>query len=172
MAIPSYKKFSADEYPIKDIGNTRIGILNTEWNPEIITSMTTSCIDTLKELGIQPDNILLNTVPGSYELPLGAKYMLNSSYKPDAIICLGCVIKGATKHDDYINHAISKNISQLSVVSGIPVIFGVLTTNTTQQAIERAGGEHGNKGEESALTALKMISLKEKLSSQSNKISF
>lgn len=172
MAIPNYNKFSLEAYPIKNIEGTVIGIVNTEWNSKIIDKLTNSCLATLKAIGINSDNIHTYTVPGSYELPLGAKFLLGSNLKPDAVICLGCVIQGATKHDDYINHTIARNISQLSLVSGNPVIFGVLTTNTEEQAEERAGGAHGNKGEESALTALKMISLKEKLAGQSKKISF
>ena len=114
----------------------------------------------------------IHYVPGSYELPLGAKYALGSQSKPDAIICLGCVIQGETKHDDYINYTIAEHISQLSLLSGTPIIFGVLTTNNKEQSLERSGGKHGNKGKECAESALKMISLKEKLSQKGNKIKF
>ena len=172
MALPSYQKFDINEYPIKDIQNLKIGILRTEWNPEIIDKLVTSCELTLIEQGLSKDRITIHKVPGSYELPLGAKYMLSSNIKPDAIICLGCVIQGETKHDDYINHTIARSLAQLGIVSGIPIMYGVLTTNTAQQAYERAGGAHGNKGEECALGALKMISLKESLSHSSGKISF
>jgi 6,7-dimethyl-8-ribityllumazine synthase len=172
MAIPSYRGFSLEEYPIKEIEDLCIAIVRTEWNSAIVDKMELSCADILERSGVKSDNIHQFVVPGSYELPLGAKYVLSSTLKPDAIICLGCVIQGETKHDDYINHTIARNISQLSLISGTPVIFGVLTTNTLLQAEERAGGAHGNKGEECALTALKMISLKEKLSSQTKKIRF
>ncbi len=172
MAIPTYQEFSLEEYPIKDLEKVKIGIVRTEWNPDIIESLVSSCQDSLLSIGIDPENIEIYTVPGSYELPLGAKYLLASRQKPDAVICLGCVIQGQTKHDDYINHTIARNISHLSLVSSTPVIFGVLTTNTKEQAIERAGGAHGNKGEESAQAALKMLSLKQKLSNKAGTISF
>lgn len=172
MAIPDYKAYSTDEFPIENLKDKRIVIVRTEWNSEIVDKIERACQEQLKKIGLEDQNVQVYTVPGSYELPLGAKYVLGSSLKPDAVICLGCVIKGETKHDDYINHTIARNISQLSLISGTPVIFGVLTTNTLAQAHERAGGAHGNKGQECALTALKMISLKEKLSSTSKKIRF
>lgn len=172
MAIPSYEGFTLDKYPLKEVENLCIVIVRTEWNSSIVDKMHQSCMEQLVKCGLNSDNLHEFVVPGSYELPLGAKYVLGSTLKPDAIICLGCVIQGETKHDDYINHTIARNISQLSLISGTPVIFGVLTTNTKEQAEERAGGAHGNKGEECAFTALKMISLKEKLSSQAKKIRF
>lgn len=172
MATPNYNSFSFEQYPIKDVESLKIGIVKTEWNPEIISKLESSCMETLFDLGIKKENVEVFTVPGSYELPLGIKYLLGSHLKPNAIICLGCVIQGETKHDDYINHTIARSIAQIGLVSSIPVMFGVLTTNTLEQALARAGGDHGNKGEECAIGALKMLSLKEKLSSTGGKISF
>jgi 6,7-dimethyl-8-ribityllumazine synthase len=172
MAEANYKKFDIKKYPLKDIKSLSIGIVYTEWNTEIIDRLLNACKKNLKSLGIDPSNVHEAVVPGSFELPSGAKYMLNSSVKMDAIICLGCVIQGETKHDDYINHATAKAISALNLTSNTPVIFGLLTTNNKQQAIERSGGSRGDKGAECAMAALKMISLKEKLGASKGKISF
>ncbi len=101
-------------------------------------------------------------VPGAFELTTGAQ-MLSSVPKFEAIICLGCVIKGETKHDEYINHAVANGLTQLSLRIKKPVIFGLLTTNNLKQAKDRAGGKHGNKGIEAALTAVRMLALKKKL---------
>lgn len=172
MAKPNYSNFETERYPVRDIEGLKIAIVKSEWNPDIIERMHASCVDELLSHSIPTDHISIHTVPGSYELPLGAKYILGGVNKVDAVICLGCVIQGQTKHDDYINHSIAQSISQLSLVSGVPVIFGVLTTNTAEQAEARSGGDHGNKGSESAIAALKMISLKQQMSQTAGKISF
>ena len=172
MAKPDYNLFDKEEYPIEDLKDLSIGIIRTEWNHKIVDHITASCHQSLIDLGVPAENIHISKVPGSFELPTGAKYMANSHHKPHAVICLGCVVQGATKHDDYINHTIARAISQLSLVSNKPIIFGVLTTNTMEQAEERAGGSHGDKGIESAHAALKMISLKQQLAEKGKKISF
>lgn len=172
MGAPDYSLYKAEDYPIKEIESLRIAIIHTEWNPQIVGLLTSSCKEELLSHGLQPDNLLIHKVPGSYELPMGTKLVLGSQERADAIICLGCVIQGETKHDDYINHTIARSLNQLGLVSGIPVIFGVLTTNTLDQALARADGSHGSKGKESAIAALKMISLKESLGQKSKKISF
>ena len=136
----------------------KLGIVDTEWNPEIIRSMKVSARNTLTEAGLSEDQWTELTVPGAFELPMGAKILLENG-KYDAIICLGCVIKGETKHDEYISNAVAGGIMTLSVMSGKPVIFGVLTPNDHQQALDRAGGRHGNKGIEAAHTAISMIHL-------------
>jgi len=172
MAEADYSLYNSKDYPLKDIGALRISVVCSEWNSEIIDVLETSCVKELKDAGVNESYIRIHKVPGSYELPMGAKLVLGSSEKQDAVICLGCVIQGQTKHDDYINHTIARSINQISLVSGIPVIFGVLTTNTREQAIARADGSYGSKGAESAIAALKMISLKETLASKTGKISF
>ncbi|MEL6389797.1 MAG: 6,7-dimethyl-8-ribityllumazine synthase [Bacteroidota bacterium] len=173
MATPNYPEYTQDRYPIKEVKALNIAIIYSEWNSEVIDPMMSSCIDSLKGFGIEENNITSFSVPGSYELPLGAKMVLGSTNKPDAVICLGCVIQGETKHDDYINHTIARGLAQLGLLSGKPVIYGVITTNNLEQAKERAGGAHGNKGSEAAQAALKMISLKEATSlSAGGKISF
>jgi 6,7-dimethyl-8-ribityllumazine synthase len=133
----------------------RFGIVLSEWNSEITFKLYEGCHQTLLENGVKEEDIFLRVVPGSYELPFGARQVMVEE-KPDAVICLGCVIKGETDHDVYINQAVANGIMQLGLTSGIPVIFGVLTPNNRQQAEERSGGKHGNKGVESAVTALRM----------------
>jgi 6,7-dimethyl-8-ribityllumazine synthase len=98
-------------------------------------------------------------VPGAFELPAGAR-MLNGQHKIDAVICLGCVIKGETSHNEYINHAVANGLVNLSLATGKPFIFGVLTPNDEQQALDRAGGQYGNKGVEAAVTAIRMAALR------------
>jgi len=172
MAAPDYSSYKAKDYPIANIDEIKVSIVRTEWNRDIVDLLESSCLDELKKLGVNPEHIKVHKVPGSYELPMGTKLVLGGPNQQDAIICLGCVIQGETKHDDYINHTIARSINQLGLVSGTPVIFGVLTTNTQEQAMARADGSHGAKGTESAIAALKMISLKESLNSKSKKISF
>ncbi len=136
----------------------KIGVVTAQWNREITFSLRDACIETLLQQGIEEENIISVLVPGSFELPSGAK-MLLSQFSLDAVICLGCVIKGDTRHDEYISQAVSVGIMQLSIASGKPVIFGVLTPNNQEQAQDRAGGKYGNKGVEAANTALQMIQL-------------
>ncbi len=149
----------------------RIGIVTTEWNVEIVTSLLDAAKKTLKDAGLDKEQIISLVVPGAFELPLGAKLMMESG-KIDAIICLGCVIKGETSHDEHINRSVSSALMQLGLMSDIPVIFGVLTTSNEAQALERSGGKKGNKGQEAAMSALKMIDLKKSISKQKKKIGY
>ena len=158
MANPTENIYSLNNYEIESIDSIRITIVNTEWNPDIIAQLTTSCLDTLADLGIDKSHVDTITVPGSFELPLGAKYVLDSKDKPDAVICLGCVIQGETRHFDFICSAVANGLTEVGLKYDKPVIFGVLTPDTYQQALDRAGGKHGNKGDEAAITAIKMLS--------------
>lgn len=144
--------------PIILLKEAKIGIVTADWNEDITYALRDACIATLKEHGVDDGDIININVPGAFELPTGAK-MLLANNKLDAVICLGCVIKGDTKHDEYISNAVAMGIMSLSVASGKPVIFGVLTPNDMQQAIDRAGGKYGNKGVEVGMTAIKMIQL-------------
>jgi 6,7-dimethyl-8-ribityllumazine synthase len=139
----------------------RVGIVFAEWNPRIIGALTEGAIDTLKKYGIQESNIVLQPVPGSFELVLGAD-LVTQYQNVDAVICIGCLIKGDTPHFEYISEAVSSGIMQLNIKYSMPFIFGVLTTLNEQQALDRAGGIHGNKGAEAAVAALKMIKIKER----------
>lgn len=139
--------------------NIRIAIVVSEWNHEVTESLYAGALDTLKAAGITRDHIKRINVPGSFELPLGAQWMA-SQEKIDAVICIGCVIQGETKHFDFICQACADGITNVSLKFNKPVIFGVLTPNNQKQALDRAGGKHGNKGDEAAATALKMLSIR------------
>ncbi len=146
---------------LEDVDKIQIGIIRSSWNENITRALLEGALSTLAEAGIKRENIKIENVPGGYELPMGAK-LLMSHGSLDAVICLGCVVKGETDHDKYINQAVANGLMQLGLLSGIPCIFGLLTVNDQQQALERAGGKHGNKGVEAAATALNMIALKQK----------
>ncbi|MCF8258613.1 MAG: 6,7-dimethyl-8-ribityllumazine synthase [Flavobacteriales bacterium] len=140
----------------------RFGILVSEWNTDVTGKLYRGAVETLRKHGATVDNIVMRQVPGSFELTLGAK-MMAERLEFDAIICLGCVIRGETPHFDYICQAIAKGITDLNVLLGIPFVFGVLTTDTLEQALDRAGGKHGNKGDEAAITAIKMAALQQEI---------
>jgi 6,7-dimethyl-8-ribityllumazine synthase len=137
----------------------RFGIVYSEWNTPITGALKDGAISTLKQFGAKEQNISLHAVPGSFELTLGAQYVAEFT-EADAIICLGCVIQGETRHFDFICDAVAKGITDLNIKYNLPVIFGVLTPDNMQQAIDRAGGKHGNKGSEAAITAIKMLGLR------------
>ena len=143
--------------PLKNVKSIRIGIAVSEWHPEVTEELFEGAIKILVMNGIKKSNIVRKNTPGSYELPLAAQYFLNKKYH--AVICLGCVIKGETDHYEYICSAISKGIMGVSLSHSKPVAFGVLTTNTLEQALNRAGGKFGNKGVEAAEAALKMLAI-------------
>ena len=147
------------------------GIIVADWNAEITHALYEGCYDTLLKHGAKEDNIHTAQVPGSFELPAGAK-MLADRHKLDAVICLGCVIKGETPHNEYINNAVAAGLTNLSMVYGRPFVFGLLTPNTLQQAQDRAGGKHGNKGVEAAATAIRMAALKHSLKDNQQRIGF
>jgi 6,7-dimethyl-8-ribityllumazine synthase len=140
----------------------KFGIVVSEWNYEITGAMAKAAAETLLLHGTIDGDILIKHVPGSYELTLGAQYLADYT-DVDAVICIGCVIQGETPHFDYICQAVAKGITRVALDNGLPVIFGVLTTLTMQQAIDRAGGKHGNKGVEAAITAIKMVALENDL---------
>ena len=147
--------FNKDSLP--DSSNMKIGIVVSQWNNKITDGLYNGAYTTLIESGISENNIEKIEVPGSFELIFGAKILCRKDV--DAIICLGSVIKGETKHFDYVCQAVSNGIKDLNISLDIPVIFGVLTDNTMEQAVNRSGGKHGNKGVEAAVTAIKMVHL-------------
>ena len=142
--------------------NTRIGIVVSEWNDRITDSLLKGAEECLLEHGIAKDSILVKHVPGSFELPLGAKWLLERT-DVDAVICIGCIIQGETRHFDFIAQAVADGIMKVGLKYSKPVIFSVLTCNTMEQAEDRAGGKHGNKGVEGAVSALKMLALENDL---------
>lgn len=147
------------------------GIVVSDWNSHITHKLFEGCKATLLEHEAVEDNIHILQVPGSFELPVGAK-MVASRHKVDAVICIGCVIQGETKHNEYINHAVATGLTNLGIASGIPIIFGVLTPNTEEQALDRAGGKYGNKGVEAAVTAIRMAGLKGELKKSVKRIGY
>lgn len=162
------------EYQSNEIPNGsqfKVGIVVARWNNTITDNLLSGCKDTLIEHGVPSNQIFVEKVPGSYELPLGAS-ILDQKYKTDAVICLGCVIKGSTSHNEYINQSVASSLMQLSLVRQKPFIFGVLTPNNMEQAEERSGGKHGNKGVEAAVTALEMIGLSKRLKNSDKSIGF
>ena len=153
MATKNLSEYNAAKVP--DASNMTFGIVVSEWNPEITGALLDGAVKTLEKHGTLPENIHVKTVPGSYELIYGAHQMtLNGGY--DAIIVLGCVIRGDTPHFDYICEGVTNGIARLNATSETPVVFGLLTTNNLEQAKERSGGKLGNKGDECAVVAIKM----------------
>lgn len=159
------KKVNLSDYDASQIpcgADFKIGIVSAEWNPEITNALLEGAYDTLLKHGVVEENILVERVPGSYELSTGADLMLHHT-DVDAVICIGCVIQGDTRHFDFICEAVSQGLTNVSINYHKPVIFTLLTTNDMQQALDRCGGKHGNKGVEGAVTALKMVALERKL---------
>ncbi|MCY1511980.1 6,7-dimethyl-8-ribityllumazine synthase [compost metagenome] len=134
----------------------KIAIVVAEWNAKITGALYEGALQTLLKHGVTKDNIITAAVPGSFELSAAAEILLNRKADLNAVICIGCVIQGDTKHFDFICEAVANGITNVSIKHSKPVIFGVLTTNNEEQAMDRAGGKHGNKGDEAAITALKM----------------
>ena len=147
-----------DQGSVPDAGKMTFGIVVSDWNHDITSSLLNGALNTLKKHGAKNKNIIVRHVPGSFELTIGAQ-LLAESYDVDAIICLGCVIQGDTPHFTYICQSVTYGITKLNLDYGIPFIFGVLTTLNHDQALERSGGKHGNKGDEAAVTAIKMVAL-------------
>lgn len=148
-------------YDMNSVPNAKemkFGIVVSEWNYEVTGAMAQSAIDTLKKHGAADKNIQVKHVPGSFELTLGGQYF-GEYTEVDAVICLGCVIQGETRHFDFVCQGVTHGITELNMTYNIPFIFGLLTTDTQQQAIDRSGGKHGNKGDEAAVTAIKMVQL-------------
>jgi 6,7-dimethyl-8-ribityllumazine synthase len=148
--------------PIPNGKGMRIGIVVAEWNTEITNTLKEGAVKTLLQNGVTEKDILVKYVPGSFELTMGAQFLCEDK-TVDAVITLGCVIQGETRHFDFICDAVAQGVTNVSVKYNKPVIFGVLTPDTLQQAEDRAGGKHGNKGDEAAVTALKMVALKKEL---------
>ena len=136
----------------------KIAIVISEWNEEITDSLYEGAFNTLVQHGIQKQNIIKAYVPGSFELSLGAQKMARKK-NVDAVICLGCVIQGETRHFEFICQSVAQGLKDVALKFDKPVIFGVLTTDTFQQALDRAGGKYGNKGDEAAITSIKMLNL-------------
>ena len=159
MATENKNLSQYDKNIIPNAESLRFGIITSQWNEQITYGMRNGVIETLKDCGVIDDNILLWEVPGSFELVHAAKRMLDTT-EVDAIIVIGCVIQGETRHFDFVCQGVTQGIAQLNAEqSKVPVIFCVLTDNTFQQSLDRSGGKLGNKGVEAAITAIKMAVL-------------
>ena len=161
MATEFKNLSSYDPDSIPNGKGKRVAIVVSEWNRSITGNLLKGAYNTLIKFGVDSDNIIIEYVPGSYELTFGAKVMIEKA-NVDSVIVLGCVIQGETPHFTFVCDSVTEGTTKLNLNYDIPVIFGLLTTNTLEQAIARSGGRHGNKGDEAAITALKMIELKER----------
>lgn len=150
----SAKIFSGDKLSVS--------IVVSQWHKDVTDALLEGAFQVLEKTDIHKLSIEVINVPGSYELPLGAQWAIDT-YSPDAVICLGCIIRGETPHFNYISKAVADGIMQLNLKHNIPVIFGVLTTDTVKQASQRSGGKHGNKGTDAATAAIEMVELRNKL---------
>ena len=159
-ALKNLSDYNAETVPSAD--GMRFAVVVSEWNTEVTEALYSGAKETILKFGAKEEDIVRRNVPGSFELTLGAQLMAERK-EFDAVICIGVVIQGETKHFDFICDAVSKGITDLNMKYNLPVIFGVLTPNTMQQALDRAGGVHGNKGDEAAITAIKMAALKKEL---------
>ena len=157
MATTNNNLSDFNKESLPNSSNMKIGIVVSQWNNIITDGLYNGTYTTLIDSGVSENNIEKIEVPGSFELIFGAKMLSRKSV--DAIICLGSLIKGETKHFEYVCYAVSNGIKDLNITLNIPVIFGVLTDNTMEQAVNRSGGKHGNKGIEAAVTAIKMAHL-------------
>ena len=161
MATENTNLSNYDSTTLPDATHLRFGIVVSEWNPTITEGLLKGAVDTLLDCGVDESNIRTIHVPGSFELIYGAKKMQQQLV--DAVITIGSVIKGETKHFDFVCDGVTQGIKDLNILYDVPVIFCVLTDNNLQQSIERSGGIHGNKGVEAAVTAIKMAHLRHTL---------
>ncbi len=157
MATQYHNLSDYDPTTMPDASAMKVGIVVAEWNYEITSKLLDGAVNTLTSNGVQASNIVVEWVPGSFELVFGARVMARNNM--DVVIVLGCVIRGDTPHFEYVCSGVTQGITQLNLTEQIPFIFGLLTNDTMQQSIDRAGGIHGNKGDEAAVTAIKMAFL-------------
>ena len=141
--------------------DARVGVVAARFNAAIVDELLRGCVARLEERGLSGNQVSVHRVPGAFELPVAARLLADAGF--DAVICLGCVVRGDTPHFDYVAGETARGIQQVAVTTGIPVIFGVLTTNTEQQALDRAGGTHSHAGVNAADAAIEMIALADKL---------
>lgn len=152
------KNLSAFDSAVPSAEEMKFGIVVSEWNTPITEALLKGAVNTLKNAGCADHNILIKYVPGTFELSLGAQFFAEYT-DVDAVIALGCVIQGDTRHFDFVCQGVTQGVTQLMITWNMPIAFGVLTTDNMQQALDRAGGVHGNKGDEAAATAIKMVKL-------------
>ncbi|WP_340066953.1 6,7-dimethyl-8-ribityllumazine synthase [Ascidiimonas aurantiaca] len=161
MATENKNLSAYDKSTIPSARGLRFGIVVSEWNSNITEALCKGAIDTLTDCGAEANTIIRWDVPGSFELVFGCRKIIEK-HQPDAVIAIGSVIQGETRHFDFVCEAVAQGIKDVNVTGKVPVIFCVLTDNTLQQAIDRSGGKHGNKGTEAAIAAIKMAVLGKK----------
>ncbi len=157
------KNLSDQNFEGLDASKMRIAIVVSEWNASITSNLLKGAKNSLLKANIKKENLIIKHVPGSFELPIAAQMILEADQTVDSVICLGCVIQGETKHFDFVCQGVSQGIKDVSLKYNKAVIFGVLTDNTLQQSMDRSGGKHGNKGDEAAVTAIKMVTFQKGL---------
>lgn len=160
MATANKNLSTYNKEEIPNAKDFKFGIVVSEWNPEITESLFQGAFDALRENGVLKENIVRWNVPGSFELVYGAKKMIESFEMLDALVVIGVVIQGETKHFDFVCQGVTKGIVDLNVKGDTPIIFCVLTDNHIQQSLDRSGGRHGNKGTEAGIAAIKMAQLR------------
>lgn len=156
------KNLSHISNELPDGSNYKIGIVVSEYYSEITENLLAGCLEIFSKQNVQQHNLVIEYAPGTFELPIACQ-RLNRWHKLDAVIALGCVVKGETDHDKYINQSVANALQEMALKYGKPFMFGVLTPNNYQQALDRAGGKHGNKGHEVAAATLKILALENKL---------
>lgn len=161
MATKNHNLSDYDINSVPDATGMKFGIVVAEWNENITASLLDGAKQTLMKNGVFPEDITVMTVPGSFELVYGASQMVKTGM--DAVIAIGCVIRGDTPHDRYICQGVTSGLARLNAVQDVPVIYGLITTLDMEQAEERAGGKMGNKGDECAITAIKMVDFKRRM---------
>lgn len=162
MATENKNLSEYDKATLPNAKDFKVGIVVSEWNDTVTNGLYRGAEEALLDCGMQLENILRWNVPGSFELIFGAKKMLDTFEDMDAVIVMGCVIKGETMHFEFVCEGVTQGIKDLNLMYEIPIIFCVLTDNNEQQSLDRSGGKHGNKGTEAAVAALKMIELNRK----------
>ncbi|MFL5742226.1 MAG: 6,7-dimethyl-8-ribityllumazine synthase [Flavisolibacter sp.] len=160
MAEVSNSKLFQSIEGIRQLKDVLVVLVKTEWNAAIVDELENGCLKILQQQNIKTKTI---TVPGAVEIPFAIRQSWSNNNAPDAFVALGCVVRGGTPHFEYVCQSVTQGITGLNISMEVPVIFGVLTVDTMEQARERIGGAHGHKGEEAALTALKMIILNQQL---------
>ncbi len=160
------KNLSAFESPVPSAEGMRFGIVVAEWNPQVTDALLSGALKTLRDAGCMDHDIVIKRVPGAFELALGAQFFAEHS-DVDGVIALGCVVRGGTPHFDYVCMGATQGINQVMISWNMPIAFGLLTCDDQQQALDRAGGRLGNKGDEAAAAAIKMVKLQIDMESES-----
>ena len=162
-----HRNLSQLNSPLPSAEEMKFGIVVAEWNPEVTEGLLSGAVHTLRSAGCPEHNIQIKYVPGTFELSLGAQFFAEYT-DVDAVIVLGCVIQGDTRHFDFVCQGVTQGVMQLQLQWNMPIAFGVLTTNDLQQALDRSGGRLGNKGDEAAAAAIQMVHLQDEMDTEEN----